>query len=237
MTQATSLFAASSYPAPSALVEEPEIPADAHRALVVNPEFLKLLDSVEAMKSREAPFILQFLAATPGEGTTTVARGFAASAASETGRPTLIINCNDLSSAEVARNVPSLLNALVTDPRMSAAIVPVRRLPHLCEATLSNASASWRRLEGADTRALFEYLKKKFSVIVLDCAGATACPDSLALSRFCDGTVLVVRAEYSRRRVINWTRDEISRYGGNVVGTVLTHRRKYIPDWLYRHLR
>ncbi|MBV8651894.1 MAG: hypothetical protein JO255_10545 [Alphaproteobacteria bacterium] len=73
-------------------------------------------------------------------------------------------------------------------------------------------------------------------MVVLDCPATTEHPDSAALARHCDGTVLVVRAEGVRQAVIRASKLGIERMGGQILGVVLNRRRKYIPEWLYRSL-
>ncbi|HWT97113.1 MAG TPA: hypothetical protein VN229_05840 [Terriglobales bacterium] len=199
----------------------------------LDPDLITLFYSIDAMRADDEAFVLQFIAATPGEGTTTIAWGFAVAAALERNQPVLIINCTQ---DETGKSGPSLIDAARGQEAIEDAIQPVDPMKRLFRARLSTTSNPLLEIDGADLRELFAELKDVFSVIVLDCSAATATSDSLAISRYCDGTVMVIRADHARRQVINWTKSSIERFGGNVIGTVFNDRKKYIPDWLYRRL-
>jgi Mrp family chromosome partitioning ATPase len=199
----------------------------------LDPDLVMLFYSIDAMRSDDEAFVLQFIAATPGEGTTTMAWGFAVAAALERSQPVLIISCDN---QEAAGAVPTLIDAARDRGAIEEAIQPVEPMKRLFQARLSSTANPLLEIDGADLRELFAELKDTFSVIVLDCSAATIASDSLAISRYCDGTALVVRADHARRQVINWTKSSIERFGGNVIGTVFNDRKKYIPDWIYRRL-
>lgn len=199
----------------------------------LDPDFVTLFYSVDAMKADDEPYILQFVAATPGEGTTTVAWGFAIAASLERNQPVLVVDC---SGAKAAGDQISLIDSVNGDGRLDAAIEPVANMKRLYKARLSSTLNPMLEIDGADLRDLLATLKDSFAVVVLDCSAATDASDSLAISRHCDGTILVVRADHARREVIDWTKQSIERFGGQMIGAIFNDRQKYIPDWLYRRL-
>lgn len=81
-----------------------------------------------------------------------------------------------------------------------------------------------------------EGLKDKYDFIFIDSSPATISPDSIAISRFADGVVLVVEAERTRKQVIENIKDKIVRNGGNILGVVFNKRKYYIPEFMYRRL-
>jgi protein-tyrosine kinase len=82
-----------------------------------------------------------------------------------------------------------------------------------------------------------EGLKNKYELILIDSSPATISPESVAISRFADGVVLVIEAERTRRQVIESVKSRIERNGGNVLGIVFNKRRYYIPEFIYKRLR
>lgn len=81
-----------------------------------------------------------------------------------------------------------------------------------------------------------EELKNKYDFILIDASPAVTSPDSIAISRFTDGVVLVVEAERTRRQVVENVKNKIARNGGNIIGVVFNKRKYYIPEFIYRRL-
>jgi len=81
-----------------------------------------------------------------------------------------------------------------------------------------------------------EGLKHKYDFILIDASPAITSPDSIAISRYTDGVVLVVEAERTRRQVVENVKNKIARNGGNIIGAVFNKRRYYIPEFVYRLL-
>jgi protein-tyrosine kinase len=81
-----------------------------------------------------------------------------------------------------------------------------------------------------------EELKNKYDFILIDASPAITSPDSIAISRFADGVVLVVEAERTRRQVVESVKNKIARNGGNIIGVVFNKRKYYIPEFIYKRL-
>lgn len=208
------------------------VPAENRNRLLLDPEIIKLFYAVDALKEDDKSFVLQFLASTPGEGTTTIAWGFALAASYEYATPTLIIDCS--SEERESDKRPSLIDAFVQSGRLDAAIAKVPNTARLYYARLSTNASPMLEIDAAELRELFEFLKLDFSGVVLDCPAASNVTDSLALSRYADGSIVVVKSGQARRGVIEWTYNSIGQFGGVCLGTVFNCREKRIPDWLYR---
>lgn len=199
-----------------------------------NPEIIKLFYAIDALKADSSSFVLQFLAPTPGEGTTTISWGFALAASYEYAEPTLIVDCN--CHGKLPRQKMSLIDAFLETGYPERAVEKVPRFNRLFRARLSAEHNSMLEIDGAELRKLFDYLKISFSAIILDCPAANQSSDSLALSRYADGSVIVIKSTHSRRGVVEWTRDSLGQYGGLLLGAVFNQRKKYIPEWLYRYI-
>ncbi|HVJ42132.1 MAG TPA: hypothetical protein VM639_11565 [Dongiaceae bacterium] len=214
-------------------LKEPASPARDRSPFQLDPDLITLFYTVDAMKSDDEPYVLQFLSATSGEGTTTIAWGFAIAASLERNQAVLVIDC---SGGEAAGQPLSLLDAVNGDGMIENAIEHVPQMKRLFRARLCSSANPLLEIDGADLRNLLAILKENFPVVVLDCPAASAVSDSLAISRYCDATALVVRADHARREVIDWAKQSIERFGGQVIGAIFNDRKKYIPDWLYRRL-
>ena len=83
-------------------------------------------------------------------------------------------------------------------------------------------------------QALLDMLRANYPVIVLD-TPPTEAPESAAVSRYCDGSVLVVAAGRTRHWEIEAAKSLLERLGGQTVGVVLNRERSVLPRWLGRH--
>jgi protein-tyrosine kinase len=205
----------------------------------VPAEYVRLYFAIEALREGSDPYVLQFVAATRGEGTSTVAANFARIAASERAEDVLIVDCSSSPrSAEPSELEPATLIETYRDGRSLRERLNDGRSTS-DEAFSVSIGRSRRSLLDIDSHGLTGVLanaREEFAITVLDCSATTQDPQAAVLSKFCDGTVLVVQAEASRRQVVEAARKDIERHGGNVIGVVLNRRRFYIPNWVYRHL-
>lgn len=84
--------------------------------------------------------------------------------------------------------------------------------------------------------SFLEELKDKFDLILIDSSPATTSPDSIAISRFTDGVVLVMEAERTRKHVIESVINKIERNGGKMLGIIFNKKKYYIPEFIYKRL-
>ena len=68
---------------------------------------------------------------------------------------------------------------------------------------------------------LLEELKSKFDLVVLDTAPLQAVTDAQILSTKVDGTILVTRAEKTKRESVIEAKNLLDKVGANIVGSVL----------------
>jgi Mrp family chromosome partitioning ATPase len=203
-----------------------------------SPAIIKLFYTVEALKPQNAHVVLQFLAATAGEGTTTIAKGYAAVAASEGNQNVLFIDCDPASRSDEQNGgaTPTLIEA----HKQGLAIEEVARQSKLYGnlrlIQLSRSPNPLIEIDSEDLVLLFARLREHFSTIILDCVAANRGPDSIAISRYCDGTILIVRAEAVRSAVVKTVEENIKLVGGQIIGAVFNRRQQYIPRWLYSSL-
>jgi Mrp family chromosome partitioning ATPase len=198
------------------------------------PELVQLFHAINTLNAHHQPYVLQFLGSVPGEGVSTIASSFIAIAASQCGKPVLLVDCNPIAAEAVA--VPSLIDAFHETGLINAAIQAAPGHPGVGLARLSTAEDTRLNIDAANLRKLFELAKKAFPTVVLDCPPASLTPESLALARFCDGTVLVVEAETTSRPIIAETKQVLERFDGQIIGVVFNQYKTYIPRWLDRWL-
>lgn len=93
----------------------------------------------------------------------------------------------------------------------------------------SGSSASWLRSRLGELRLEFDYL-----VIQAPAAGATN--EAALLARLCDGLVLVLQANRTRRVAAQKVRERLGAAHVHLLGTVLSERRFPIPQAIYKRV-
>ncbi|WP_157685125.1 GumC family protein [Robbsia andropogonis] len=89
--------------------------------------------------------------------------------------------------------------------------------------------SSWEK-----TRALFDSLRHTYDYIIVHAPPANQSFSGIENASLADASVLVLRAEYTRKPVILSLKEQIQDSGGRLIGVALTHRRGYIPNFVYR---
>ncbi|MFQ5633322.1 MAG: hypothetical protein ACE5I1_31540 [bacterium] len=83
---------------------------------------------------------------------------------------------------------------------------------------------------------LLNKLKTRKKYIFIDLPPILLYADSLRLCKQCDAVSIVVKANETRRELVIETKKALEKIGVKVLGGVLTNRKFFIPDWLYRKL-
>jgi Mrp family chromosome partitioning ATPase len=83
---------------------------------------------------------------------------------------------------------------------------------------------------------LLEAVKSKVEFVFVDIPPLLHSAEGLAISRLCDGVVLVVRAHHTRSEVLREAKRQLQMADVNVLGCVLNRRKFFLPEWLYRRL-
>lgn len=201
-------------------------------------ELGSLLAAVRPLLDGDGGAVLQVVAATEGEGTSTIAREFALLAATSGQRRTVLIDA-DRRDPVTARSFDcNTAHGLVELPWNTSDVGSV--VKPVSGTLLSVACLIGQRGPGRTDAAtiahLYNRLRDEFELIVVDCP-AVASGDYLELAPDAtDGVILVVQAETTRPAVVAHAKGQIEQAGGNVLGAVLNRRGDYIPDFLYRML-
>ena len=203
-----------------------------------HPSFVQLYYAIEARRTSAMPLVVQFISPTPGTGASTVASGYARVAADDCAQPVLYIDCN-ASQTKPRRGAtevqpPTLFDALRRGLPLTEAIAPARDSKNLLWARLGPGERPLLALGGERLQSMLDMLRVNHPVIVLD-TPPTEAPESAAVSRYCDGSVLVVAAGRTKQWEIENAKSLLERLGGQTVGVVLNRERTVLPRWLGRH--
>jgi capsular exopolysaccharide synthesis family protein len=91
-------------------------------------------------------------------------------------------------------------------------------------------------LNSPNLAARITELKNEFSFVIIDSPPANLYSDALTLGRFCDGVVLVLQSDATRRDVARKTKEIFDSASIPILGAVLNRRVFPIPQKLYDRL-
>src|SRR6185312_3255125 len=179
------------------------------------------------------------------------ASGYARVAADDCSEPVLYVDCSGAAESQGSRsqgsrsqgsrpaivqegiNAPTLSDTLRHDLPLSDATLAVRDANNLLWARLGPGARPLLAMGADRLQALLDKLRAHHPVVVLDSPSANV-PEAAALSRYCDGSVLVVAAGRTRQSEIEAAKTLIERLGGQTVGVVLNREPAVLPGWLDR---
>jgi Mrp family chromosome partitioning ATPase len=197
--------------------------------------FVELYYAIEARRTSAMPLVVQFISPTPGAGVSFVASGYARVAADDCSQPVLYIDCN--AAPPKPRRAPpeppasTLYDALRRGLPLNDAIVAAREARNLLWARLAPGERPLMALGGDRLQSMLDMLRGTYPVIVLD-TPSTDAPESAAVSRYCDGSVIVVAAGRTKQWEIENAKALLERLGGQTVGAVLNRELGVLPRWM-----
>jgi Mrp family chromosome partitioning ATPase len=203
-----------------------------------HPSFVQLSYAIEARRTSAMPLVVQFTSPTPETGASTVASGYARVAADDCAQPVLYVDCNGVRVKSRGRapgaEMPTLFDALRRGVPLADAITPARDAKNLMWARLGPGERPLLALGGDRLQSMLDMLRANHPVIVLD-TPPTEAPEAAAVSRYCDGSVLVVAAGRTKQWEIESAKALLERLGGQTVGVVLNREKSVLPRWLGRN--
>jgi Mrp family chromosome partitioning ATPase len=199
--------------------------------------FVELYYAIEARRTSAMPLVVQFISPTPGAGSSFVASGYARVAADDCAQSVLYIDCNAAPPrprrAAVEPPPLTLLDALRRGLPLTDAIVHARDCKNLLWARLAPGERPLLALGGDRLQSMLDMLRGTYPVIVLD-TPPTEAPEAAAVSRYCDGSVIVVAAGRTKQWEIENAKALLERLGGQTVGAVLNREPGVLPRWMGR---
>lgn len=189
--------------------------------------FLGLFDCLTHQLCRPTPLI-QFIGVKGGEGTSTLARGFAG----------VVAEFEDASVLSIERqtvNPSAKGQATGETAHWAEAMTSALALADVGNAGLF--ACSWEKIleAAADTHeadpvrngaALIDLLRPVFRMVILDAGPVMRAPQSLNICRYVDAVVLVIDARKTTADAAASAVARIRASGGNLVGTILNRQSR-----------
>lgn len=193
-----------------------------------------------ALRDKGAGFLVGVTACDRKAGVSTVAANLAIRAADHQMRPVLLVD-GAASRPSVARQFRlrgslGLADALAGRCSIEQAIheTPVDGLDVMPVGTAGLMDRVG--LDHQQVDAMLGGLRETHEMVVFDLPEASEMRHMLLVARRLDAAILTLRHETTPGDVVERTAEQLRADGVNLVGTVVSRRRQYVPNWLRRRL-
>ena len=224
----------------SGVKPELSLQTEVARGISLNSEMAYLHSQVEFLLTNNSNKLIQFMGARRGEGVSTIVREFAKVAVERHGKSVLIL---DAAYQDPARKINinvtceyGWLDLMEEGELIDKAFFRIGNTNLYFAPVSIQASLVPPVKDLSMTVNLWNKLKDRFDLILIDSSSDANITESIAMSRNVDGVVLVLEAEKTRREVAKNIKNKILANGGSILGVVFNKRRYYIPDFLYKKL-
>jgi Mrp family chromosome partitioning ATPase len=204
---------------------------------------VQALDSIHPIVSRLAKeaghgVVLHFVAATVGEGVSTLSSEFALIASRVKDSHVLLLDADKVQLTTANQfgcdTDVGILDVLLAGKPIDADLVPVADREGLRVGVLAGQRSP--PLSRKAMPALYQQLRSKYEVTVIDCPAIFSERYMELSPEAADGIVLVVQAERNRPEILRRAQSLVEDAGGKFLGAILNRRHTYIPDAVYRLL-
>lgn len=178
--------------------------------------------------------LIAVTSAVPDEGKSLVACNLARSLALDPRGKTLLLDC-DLRKPTVHKycglqSVPGLSDVLVGKVPLSKVINEVENGFNVICAGSPVVDAT-RAIELPQFAAVLEQLRAHYRYVIIDCPPVLLCPEPLILSSIIDGTILVVRAWRTQKKLV---KDAVNLLGRDkFVGLIVNDAKDSLNEYGY----
>lgn len=197
-----------------------------------------LVRQVDAALDWRVPRIVQFIAAHSREGVSTVATAYAEAAAGKMKRSVLLVCDGATIEGQPLPGLPplpGLIDTMVAGRDLADVSWALRPGLAVCRL-LADPRLAGESLPTIARAEFWSRLRDTWAEVVVDSPAVSRSQVGLATAAHGDAVVVVVEAERTRAPVAARLITDLAAAGGNVVGSVLTKRRLYIPAFLYDRL-
>lgn len=221
-------------PVPSANVDEHIISFHSPRSGLTE-SFKQIRLMIQNMLPEGHNRILIFTSSTGNEGKTTASLNFAAAVAQDSKRRTLIVDA-DMRSPKVhtllgMKNRPGFGDLLTSDAPAESVVVSTP-VPGLSAILCGEIPPNPGELFGSErAQQLFAELKENYDCVVVDTPPVLPVVDTINMSAFADGVVLIVEAARTARSKIQRAVHLLNNANASVMGFLLNKDVSSLTDY------
>ena len=197
-----------------------------------------LVARVDAILPPLAPRVIGFVASGSGEGTSTLAQGYASANAGKLGRNTLLLSAMAPANPGGAVATPTLCDALRSGKPIESVLGPKQRgvTPASLGLGPDHGDLPDYAWDLVTRRELWDFLRQRFDLIVLDLPATDFSGACLQIGPQCDGVLVVLESARTRKPVVAQLLRDLQAVHVRVLGAVLNKRSFHLPAKLYRWL-
>jgi len=204
-------------------------------ATVIEQQMESLFATLLQLIDKHKSLVVHLVAATPGEGVSTLARTLAVTAGQRSWCKVALLElvAEEGSSRGTASDGATLLEQFADDGTADFEQISIAGAA-LSIGRLSDTGAARPRLD--TLREFYAWARARFTLVIVDCPPIMRAPDSAVLCSLADGTILVVEADRTRVPVVQRASETLAAGGAKILGVVLNKREDLIPSFLYRFI-
>jgi protein-tyrosine kinase len=203
-------------------------------------ELLALAQNIAARLPNPDQNVIQFVGSQVGEGTSTLIREFALTAARHSNKPVLLVEADfnrpSQNQAFSVETKPPMEHVLKEGKALDGVISQVEGSNLFLASLSSKVQRSLTDRSFFGSTDMWKTAREQFSLILIDSSPVSVTADSLAICEIVNGTVLVLEAEKTRSAVVRNVKKQILMREGNLLGIVFTKRKFHIPKFIYKFL-
>jgi Mrp family chromosome partitioning ATPase len=217
-------------------------PKPVEKPVIAGQPLFNLFNKLAMMPHQTDGHAIQVIGARAGVGTSTIARALAEFTAVNVDGSVVLVDADPFDRAQIRLSAIDLPQSLHDAQRGLASLEAVLRpmaQPRLFLASLTPSMVRGRSpvLPSLSINAMEEIvaqLRSRFQWIIFDSAPPYELAFAHVLSRFVDGTIIVVESEKSRLPVVQQLIHQIKVNGGTPLGLVINKRRLLISKFIYK---
>lgn len=222
----------------SAVSSQLALEAQVTRGLSLSDEMSKLHRQIELLLANSSYKVIQFIGCGPRVGVSTIMREFATAAVNRHGKSVLIL---DPAYQDPERRINiNLTCEYAWRDMLEKGEFPDKAFFRFGDSQLYFAPISVQASlvppfkDIAMTASLWEKLRDKFDLILVDSSSDASDLELLDPSRHIDGTILVLEADRTRRQTAEALKKKVTANGCSILGVIFNKRKYYIPAFIYK---
>jgi Mrp family chromosome partitioning ATPase len=203
-------------------------------------EINALAQQIFLTSAADAPRIVTFASTEPGSGCTWVCAHLGEVLASRVAGSVCLVDANlrdpGLHQHFGCDNDHGISDALVRLDPIRTFARPLSTPNLWLVGAGSRGEESQAQLSSDRMRLRLTELRREFDYVLIDTAAMSICNDAIGLGCLCDGVVMVLKANASRRETARQAIQDLQSGKAKVLGAVLNQRTFPIPDSIYKKL-
>lgn len=199
----------------------------------VAEQYRTLRGRIDSLSTQREISTIAVASANPGEGKSTASINLAAVTALSVGRSVLLMDC-DLRRPKIHTSLglepkTGLGEILIGQATLDEAVIPVEGLGLDVLAVRNQPPNPSELLASPEMKRVIEEASARYDRVILDTPASLGLPDAKTISEYCDGIVMVVRADVTSREDVQSAIELLDRRRvlGMVINGTALNRRQY----------